>query len=168
MTMVRHATRKHAAEKWQDEGVCPNILRRLAVLKKDSRGCQAYTSQHRWEYEVSDGNAHLLVSLKDRTCACGLWQISGIPCKHGIRAILFAGLEPADYVSPYYSVKTYNLAYDLPIDPLADVEQWPPINAPTLEPPTLKRSIGRTSRKRTREEQEQRKRTRRDTEKCNE
>ncbi|XP_074266746.1 uncharacterized protein LOC141590028 [Silene latifolia] len=155
-TMVRHATRQHIADSWPDEGICPNIMNMLKVLKKDSRTCLAYRSG-RGEFEVHEGRTTKLhVSLNKGTCACGLWQISGIPCKHAIRAILFSERDPVDYVSEWYSVRRYKEAYGMSINPIADSEQLPVFDVPCLEPPTLRRSIGRPCRNMRREPGEQR------------
>ncbi|XP_074265891.1 uncharacterized protein LOC141588344 [Silene latifolia] len=166
MTMVRYATRQHVADSWPDEGICPNIMNELKVLKKDSRTCLAYRSG-RGEFEVHDGRTTKLhVSLNKRTCACGLWEINGIPCKHAIRAILSAKRDPVDYVSEWYSVRRYKEAYGMSINPIPDSEQWPMFDVPCLEPPTLRRSIGRPSRNRRREPGEQRKGKRSTSIKC--
>ncbi|XP_074283347.1 uncharacterized protein LOC141607897 [Silene latifolia] len=58
--MVRHATRQHITESWDDNGVCPNILTRLKKLTKDSRGCTTFFSAP-GEYEVKDGETYLPV-----------------------------------------------------------------------------------------------------------
>ncbi|KAH9620048.1 hypothetical protein KSS87_016890 [Heliosperma pusillum] len=156
MSMIRHASRQEAADSWPNEGICPNILNRLKDLTKDSRHCYSYSSGN-GEFEVRDGGSFQHVNLNLRTCECGAWQISGIPCKHAIRAILDAGREPADFVSEWFSVKRYKEAYGLNIHPISDSAQWPTFNVPSLEPPVLRRAIGRPSRNRRREPGEQRK-----------
>ncbi|KAL2900127.1 Protein lin-28-like protein A [Bienertia sinuspersici] len=102
ISMVRHATRQQIVEKWPGHGICLNIKNRLRVLTRDSRVCQAYRSG-RGCYEIHDGRAKLPVSISARTCVCGRWRLSGILCKHGIKAILHEGRDPADYVTGWYS-----------------------------------------------------------------
>ncbi|KAH9602427.1 hypothetical protein KSS87_022945 [Heliosperma pusillum] len=65
--------------------------------------------------------------------------------------------EPADFVSEWFTVKRYKEAYGLNIHPISDSAQWPTFNVPSLEPPLLRRAIGRPSRNRRREPWEQRK-----------
>ncbi|XP_074274033.1 uncharacterized protein LOC141597467 [Silene latifolia] len=166
IAMVRHATRQNSCDSWLDDGICPNIHKRLIVLQKESRTCHAYPSGKGIGFEVHDGRSRLSVSLRNRTCACGQWEITGIPCKHAVRAILYAKKEPADYVSDWFSVRRYKSAYGLSINPMPDVEQWPSFDVLYLEPPTLRRSIGRPSRNRRREQGEQRKGKRSMTVKC--
>lgn len=165
VAMVRHATRQQLCEDWRDDAICPNIVQQVRVLTKDSRTCHAYPAG-RGEYEVSDGRSKLPVSLSNRMCICGRWQISGIPCKHGIKAILHAGKEPLDFVSEWYSVGRYKQAYSGNILPIPDSEHWPNLDVPKLIPPTMKRGIGRPSRNRRREEGEQKKGKRSTTVQC--
>ncbi|KAL2935886.1 Valine--tRNA ligase [Bienertia sinuspersici] len=120
----------------------------------------------RGEYEVSDGRSMLPVSLSKKECVCGRWQISGIPCKHGIKAIHDAGKDPLDFVSEWYSVARYKLAYSGNISPIPDETNWPDMDVPKLIPPTMKRSIRRPSRNRRREEGEKKKGKRSTTVQC--
>ncbi|KAL2944158.1 Nesprin-1 [Bienertia sinuspersici] len=87
IAMVRHATRQQLSEQWADDGMCPNVVYQLRKLTKASRMCQAYP-RDRGMYEIHDVRVSLPVLLNSMTCVCGRWQISGIPCKHGIKAIL--------------------------------------------------------------------------------
>ena len=96
--MTRHATRKRNAEQWNDDGICPNIVTTLSKLANECSWCQVYVSEHKREYEVKDGKAHFPVSLTNRTCVCGQWQVSGIPCNHGIPAILTSGSELSSFL----------------------------------------------------------------------
>ncbi|KAL2932594.1 NAD kinase [Bienertia sinuspersici] len=165
VAMVRHATRQQLCQEWRDDGICPNIIQQVRVLTKDSRTCLAYPAG-RGEYEVSDGRSMLPVSLSNRMCVCGRWQVSGIPCKHGIKAILNDGKDPLHFVSDWYSVGRYKQAYNGNILPIPDSEHWPDMDVPKLIPPTMKRSIGRPSRNRRREEGEQKKGKRSTTVQC--
>ncbi|KAL2897463.1 Transposase for insertion sequence element IST2, partial [Bienertia sinuspersici] len=39
------------------------------------------------EFEVRERHVVFPIKLADKQCMCGVWQISGIPCKHGLRVI---------------------------------------------------------------------------------
>ena len=108
----------------------------------------------RGRLEIQDGESYLPVSIQDRTCACGKWQINGIPCKHAVRALRSVNKIPANYVSDWYSVRKYKEAYGLIIYPIGDAETWPESNLPQIQPPMLKRAVGRPPRNRRREEEE--------------
>ncbi|XP_057518427.1 uncharacterized protein LOC130799342 [Amaranthus tricolor] len=92
VTMVGLATRRQKCEEW--ERLCPNIAKRVQVLCNESRSCRAFISSP-GEYEVVEGKSTLAVSLNQRTCLCNVWQLTGIPCKHAMRAILHEDKWPA-------------------------------------------------------------------------
>ncbi|KAL2896041.1 Protein FAR1-RELATED SEQUENCE 8 [Bienertia sinuspersici] len=153
VTMVRLATRRQVCEDWDREDICPNIARRVQVLCHESRHCKALLSDD-GEFEILDGKSTLMVSLNDHTCLCGLWQLSGIPCKHGMRAILHLGLDPHRFVHNWYSVRLYKLAYGTGIKSVPDIDQWPDSDMPLIQPPKMKRGIERPSRNRKRADDE--------------
>ncbi|XP_021722430.1 uncharacterized protein LOC110689911 [Chenopodium quinoa] len=163
-TMVRMCTRNQASANWVDDDICPNIKARLKVITRDSRGCRAYPSAD--GYEVTDGKSVLPVNFAEKRCLCGVWQISGIPCRHGMRAILHARLDPKQFVHEWYSVRRYKAAYAGGINSIPDSDQWPDFDMPKIDPPTMKRGVGRPCRERRREEDEERKGKRSKTIKC--
>ncbi|XP_021722676.1 uncharacterized protein LOC110690155 [Chenopodium quinoa] len=123
LTMVRMATRREACEKWRGE-ICPNIVRRLQVISQKSRSCKCLVSGE-GEYEVLDGRSVLPVNLRAGTCVCNAWQLTGLPCKHAMRAILHSNDDPHKYVSDWYSISNYKLTYGNNIKAIPHVEQWP-------------------------------------------
>ncbi|KAL2941683.1 30S ribosomal protein S19 chloroplastic, partial [Bienertia sinuspersici] len=142
VSMVRLATRKELCEQWERSDICPNILKRVQLLCSDFRTCRAYLSG-KGEYEIGDGKSQLAVSLNNHTRQCNQWQLTGIPCKHGMRAILHAGLDPTKFVHEWYSVQRYKMAYGAAIKAIPDKEQWPQNDHPMIQPPALKRRVGR-------------------------
>ena len=164
--MVRISTRYQHALGWKDDELCPKIIKALKVISKDTISCKAYMSKPR-EYEIHEGKSHFPLSLNNKICSCGAWQISGIPCRHAIRAMMHANIDPHTVVSAWYSVRTYKQSYSFHINPIPDKEQWPAYaDLPTIMPPTLKRGVGRPSRNRRREEGEDKKGKRTQTVKC--
>lgn len=163
--MVRMATRREACEHWNDDDICPMIEKRIKNLSFDSRTCRAFNSGG-GHYEIKDGKSTLPVNLNERTCLCNAWQISGIPCKHGVRAILHNNEDPRQYCSEWYSCKRYKMAYSSSIFSIPDVEHWPEIDQPVINPPQMKRSIGRPKRNRKRDADEERKGKRSKTVMC--
>ncbi|XP_019106127.1 uncharacterized protein LOC109135467 [Beta vulgaris subsp. vulgaris] len=118
------------------------------------------------KFEIVDGKSTLPVSLNNHTCVCGAWQLSGLPCKHAMRAIHTMREDPHKYVSNWYSVQLYKKAYSGNIKSIPDQEQWTDSTHPLIQPPTLKRGIGRPSRNRRLEEDEKRKGQRSKTIRC--
>ncbi|XP_057520881.1 uncharacterized protein LOC130801132 [Amaranthus tricolor] len=161
--MVKLATRRQKYEEW--ERLCPKITKRVQVLCNESRSCRAFMSSP-GEYEVVEGKSTLAVSLNQRTCLCNVWQLTGIPCRHAMRAILHEGLDPQSLVDDWYSVEKYKLAYHHNIKPIPDQDKWPATEHPTILPPVLKRGVGRPCRNRKRGDDEERKTKRSKTIKC--
>ncbi|KAL2930320.1 Regulatory solute carrier protein family 1 member 1 [Bienertia sinuspersici] len=165
MTMVRMSSRRKKCQAWNDADPCPTIVKRIRTLMHDSRTCKAFQSKEE-EYEIREGRSMLQVSLNNKSCICGAWQITGIPCRHALRAIIAAGHDPHHYVSTWYSVATYKQCYSHAINSIPDAEHWPEIDQPTIHAPTMKRGIGRPSRQRKRADDEPRKEKRSTTVKC--
>ncbi|KAL2902276.1 Zinc finger CCHC domain-containing protein 12 [Bienertia sinuspersici] len=147
---------KHGARMW---------LANLGEQESDSRTYLAYLSAP-GGYEIVDGKSTLPVSLNHHTCKYNQWQLTGIPCKHGMRAILYSNLDPLKFVHEWYSVKRYKMAYGNGIRPIPDREQWAATEVPSIQPPLMKRRVGRPVKNRRRGEEEQRKGKRSSTLKC--
>ncbi|XP_063946158.1 uncharacterized protein LOC135151558 [Daucus carota subsp. sativus] len=155
--MVRIATRSQAAMTWKDDDLCPKIKKVLKAISKDTISCKAYMSSP-GEYEIHEGKSHFPLSLNNKICSCGAWQISGIPCRHAIRAMVHAKIDPHNVVSAWYSVRTYKLSYSFSINPIPDQSQWPAYDdLPIVMPHAMKRGVRRPSRNRRREERENQK-----------
>lgn len=164
--MVRIATRLQAAMEWNDEDLCPKIVKAVKAISKQIISCKAYMSGP-GEYEIHEGKSQFPLSLNSKLCSCGAWQLSGIPCRHAIRAMLHAKIDPHKMVSTWYSVRTYKQAYNLNISPVPDKDYWPTYeDLPAILPPTLKRGVGRPCRNRRREEGEDKKGKRSKTVQC--
>ncbi|XP_063948073.1 uncharacterized protein LOC135152170 [Daucus carota subsp. sativus] len=89
---------------------------------------------------------------------CGAWKLSGIPCRHAVRAMLHAKIDPHKMVSSWYSISTYKQTYSDTINPVPDKENWPAYEGLLLiMPPTMRRGVGRPSRNGRREEGEDQK-----------
>ncbi|GER49521.1 charged multivesicular body protein 4b, partial [Striga asiatica] len=52
------------------------------------------------------------------------WELSGIPFTHALRAIINQKEDPVDFVSHFYSVDSYRLAYECVIMPMSGDSVW--------------------------------------------
>jgi hypothetical protein len=80
---------------------------------------------------LDDWNNHRrhTVDLKNNSCSCRQWQVTGKPCKHALAWILSnRGLKIDDYVHEYYSVARFRAAYEGRVEPMLDRSQWPEVN----------------------------------------
>ncbi|CAN1130921.1 hypothetical protein LINPERHAP2_LOCUS6114 [Linum perenne] len=101
-------------------------------------------------YQVRGPRGQFVVDLETRTCACGRWQLSGIPCPHAIRCIQYCQEDPERYVHESYYTEVYRATYEHSINPLNDSTQWErsglePLLAPVF--PTPKKCPKQTKRR---------------------
>jgi hypothetical protein len=85
------------------------------------------------------------VDLKNNSCSCREWQVTGKPCKHALAWILSnRGMKIDDYVHEYYSVARFKAAYEGRVEPMLDKSEWPEVNLGyKVWPPMLGRATGR-------------------------
>ena len=83
-----------------------------------------------------------------KTCSCRGWQLTGIPCEHGVAAIYFLHKEPDDFVSDWYKKGLYEAAYSTYIESMNGMDQWPKTTYQKPLPPIKRRMPGRPPHKR--------------------
>ncbi|KAL2243381.1 UNVERIFIED_CONTAM: hypothetical protein Sindi_0456100, partial [Sesamum indicum] len=76
------------------------------------------------------------------------WDLTGIPCKHGMSAICTQSLEPKDFVNPCYSVATFIEVYKNAILPVNGPNLWEKSGLIPCLPPNFGRGAGRLARAR--------------------
>ncbi|XP_042007379.1 uncharacterized protein LOC121755990 [Salvia splendens] len=96
-------------------------------------------------YQVSGPSGQYVVNMREFTCSCRLWQLTGIPCTHAITTINKIGKNVADYVSSYYLRSTMTLMYENVLYPINGMDNWPKTSEVGFElaPPRIKRQRGR-------------------------
>ncbi|XP_027090176.1 uncharacterized protein [Coffea arabica] len=76
-----------AREKWSKFGFCPKIRKMMKVNIDKATYYVPYKSND-VSFEVADPYAEKwAVNIKDRTCSCRKWDLTGIPCAHAISAL---------------------------------------------------------------------------------
>jgi hypothetical protein len=60
--------------------------------------------------ETGAHNIHA-VNLRNKTCGCFKWDLTGVSCKHAIAAIYMAREFPEDYVSEFFKKPMYEATY---------------------------------------------------------
>ncbi|XP_048492476.2 uncharacterized protein LOC125493300 [Beta vulgaris subsp. vulgaris] len=109
----------------------------LEVRADGSRFCHVVEASG-GEFEVLDDHVHFPIRLETRTCGCGKWQGTGMPCKYGLRVIFDQRLNSHDYVSDYYKGAAYKETYASHIHPMPDFSQWPEFELPIIHLPIQK------------------------------
>ena len=111
-----------------------------------------------WGYEVSDGEDRHTVNLKEKRCTCRIWDLSGIPCQHAIKALTHKKVNPITEIHWWYSKEAYMLTYKNKMQPVRGQKFWKVDPSSAMLPPNVVKQLGRPKMKRKREPDEARKR----------
>lgn len=117
--------------------------------KKYSRGCNPIQAGS-GEYEVEENDRTFLVNLKNLTCGCRLWDLSGIPCKNAVVAIWVNREQPEQYVHPCYSREVYLDTYQFVIHPVPSYHEWVNSSLLQIHPPEYHKPTNRPKKRRKR------------------
>ncbi|KAK2662594.1 hypothetical protein Ddye_001168 [Dipteronia dyeriana] len=164
MVMSRFQQRKEECSRWGN-GIPPAVNKKIKDNSMECRILQTlYSGQGK--YEMLGVNRAYTANLNDKTCECGQWQVSGVPCCHALAGIRHhfgvsgnqCSLE--DYIDPLLSKATYLRTYDYMIHPIPDLCVWGDHVGASIQPPLVKRKPGRPKLPRKRESTEKPKATR--------
>ncbi|XP_031261891.1 uncharacterized protein LOC116120093 [Pistacia vera] len=112
------------------------------------------------EFEVDDENVkpcktHVLV-LGKQLCDCGMWQLSGIPCVHAIACLLHKSISNYEhYVDPKLRIPMYLQTYAYMVHLVPDKTSWPEVSDEYIWPPYRQPKVGRPSKSRRRDPNEE-------------
>nr|GEV48524.1 hypothetical protein [Tanacetum cinerariifolium] len=127
--------------------ITPSIRKQLEKLKEYLRLWEVYPSGYR-EFEVRKLNAGFGVNLETHKYTCRLWDLSGIPCIHGVAAYAYLMKDHAEGVSDFYSKTTWQNCYICFIKPVAGQLMWVKTGLPPPMPPKKRVIPGRPKGKR--------------------
>nr|KAJ0188265.1 hypothetical protein LSAT_V11C900484780 [Lactuca sativa] len=147
--MERIYTQRVEGMEW-DLLICPAIRKRIEELKVKQR-LWGVTPCGYQKYEVRFTDVAYGVDLIAKKCACRIWQLTGIPCLHGVAAISYLNHDAEAYVSQSYTTEAYLKCYKYSINPLNSSEMWPDVPYHKPLPPKRRRLPGRPSVKRKRD-----------------
>jgi hypothetical protein len=155
---VRLMTRLHmkriGVEKYGGS-VCSNVQDKLEKLKMESMSFSAIPSD-KFKYEVDNYYERHVVDLTKKECTCSIWDLTGIPCKHGVAAIYKNLKHPEDYLHDYYLKEAYLNVYSEIIHPMPGQDEWIKSGHLPPQPPHVLRPLGRPKKLRRRDPDEPR------------
>ncbi|XP_029144759.2 uncharacterized protein [Arachis hypogaea] len=102
-------------------------------------------------FEVQRYQTRVAVNLQRHTCACNVWQLTGLPCKHAVSAISRLrkqGLKPEDFAHKWLTMDAVRATYGDSIKPVNSEEFWEETNRLRPEAPIIRRPPGRPTKKR--------------------
>ncbi|KAK9986371.1 hypothetical protein SO802_031322 [Lithocarpus litseifolius] len=135
--------------------LCPSIQGKLEKLKLESKSFCAMPSG-RFVYEVTSERERHVVDLVGRTCSCRAWDLTGIPCKHGVAEIFVNCEMSEDCTHPCYYKDAYVETYKTPIPPMPGQSEWVSSGQPKLVAPIIYKPPGKPPMKRKRDADEPR------------
>ena len=127
--------------------ICPKIRKKLDKNINMSNNCTALPAgQHIFHVKGMVGEYD--VNIQKEECSCRAWQLSGIPCRHGVACLRHERIKPEDVVNKCYSIDAFKAAYGKVIMPCSDPRVWPKTNGPQMLPPNYEKKVGRPGKKR--------------------
>ncbi|KAL5738252.1 hypothetical protein ACOSP7_031013 [Xanthoceras sorbifolium] len=162
--MKRMHLRLERASKWESV-IPPKIRKKIADRQDEARFVTVLCASVN-EFEVKDGSRYFIVKLDKNSCDCGLWEVSGIPCKHALAVIIGKRLHVEDYVVQYLTRDAYVRTYSHVIHPIPSEDQWPESTEGVVMPPQKRRLPGRPKKSRKRAADEPQKQKRSSSGKC--
>ncbi|XP_071901078.1 uncharacterized protein [Coffea arabica] len=146
-------------QKWKESLYFPRIIE--IVQKRMDKATQCFPFKSNDDlYEVSNSYGdHYAVNIKEHTCSCRRWELTGIPCPHAIAALWLAKKDPMLYLSNWYTVETYLKCYEGAICPMNGEGNWEKTDVDGPKPPLYGKTAGRPKkqRRRTADEDQQEK-----------
>ncbi|XP_027157964.1 uncharacterized protein LOC113759586 [Coffea eugenioides] len=136
--------------------ITPRIVEKLKEIGQASRKCQMHMASED-TFEVGDMDRTYIVNLRQRSCDCGAFHISGIPCKHAALGVIYRREKLENYCEIWFTKDMYLKTYSHMIHPIPNVKRWPPmpeVLPTTVLPPPLRKAPGRPRVNRRREPDE--------------
>ena len=103
-------------------------------------------------YEVDEGRDRHVVCFRRKICTCRLWDLTGIPCQHGVSAYWHAKEDPKVHISRFYHKETYISTYRTKFEAVKGQQFWRIDSENPLLPPPIVPLPGRPTVKRKRTE----------------
>jgi hypothetical protein len=129
MECIRHqlmrwfSERRGASMQWTAILV-PMAERRLKEAIEHAQGYQVGRANEA-EFEVISAHEGTnIVDIRNRCCLCRGWQLYGVPCPHGVAALLYCRQNVHRYTESCFTVATYRKTYSQIIQPIPDKILW--------------------------------------------
>ncbi|XP_056862466.1 uncharacterized protein LOC130510139 [Raphanus sativus] len=97
------------------------------------------------EFEVTEDGIRYAVDMREKTCSCRRWDLTGIPCRHALRVVLDEKktYKTDNLVSDWYLTSKWQHQYSDSIRPVRGIKFWVPCGDSTIQAPPRDISKGR-------------------------
>lgn len=155
--------RREASMQWSTILV-PSAERRVSEAIERARGYQVGRANEAEFEVVSQHEGTNIVDIRNRCCLCRGWQLYGLPCAHGVAALVSCRQNVHRYTESCFTVATYRKTYSQTIHPIPDKSLWGELVGgnpnscgdnmieKVINPPKSLRPPGRPRKKRVRPE----------------
>ncbi|CAN1848533.1 hypothetical protein LINPERHAP1_LOCUS38969 [Linum perenne] len=130
--------------------ICPRIRTIIENAKIRARNCITFATLN-MVCEVKEYGDGYVVDMRNNTCSCGYFLLSGIPCTHAVVAIAFMRLNLEDHVDKVYRTEHVRKAYGYGVPALVGRQAWPSAVGYDVLPPQAKKMPGRPKKARRKE-----------------
>lgn len=113
---------------------CSKILKKKQRRQRTLVGCKTTWSGGD-KYQVVANDGQFIVEIKERTCICRRWQLTGIPYCHAISAHCYNKNNLEEFLDDYYRKSTFLATYTHILNPTEDSNCWPKSDHPSIIPP---------------------------------
>ena len=129
---------------------CVNYLNIVSCRSMEKAGSArpVWNGGSKFQVTMTEGGHQIVVDLKERTCACRKWQLTGIPCFHACSCILFQKESPLDYMHECHNREWYLRVYGHVLEPINGEQYWEETHETPLLPPNIKVAPGRPKKNR--------------------
>ncbi|KAK2635309.1 hypothetical protein Ddye_030101 [Dipteronia dyeriana] len=103
--------------------VIPHLVQMKLSDRQDEARFMTILCASDKEFEVKEDVKFYIVNLETQSYDCGLWELSGLPCKHVMVVITTTRKNPSNFVHPYLTKDAYLRTYNHVIYLISDQEQ---------------------------------------------
>eukprot|EP00257_Ricinus_communis_P017403 XP_015575833.1 uncharacterized protein LOC107261400 [Ricinus communis] len=114
--------RREMSMQWTSTLV-PSAERQVFEAIELAKTCQVFKANDA-EFEVRSNEGSHIVNIRSRQCSCCGWQLRGLPCVHGVGALISCGQNVYKYTESFFTVANYRKAYSQCIHPIPDRALW--------------------------------------------
>ncbi|XP_024011410.1 uncharacterized protein LOC112086671 [Eutrema salsugineum] len=133
----RRKTRKHQGRHSLKVGLV------LAEEDKEVKNCRSLSGRDR-VFEVREAGQNYTVNMKEKTCICRRWDLTGIPCRHALRVVFDKKtFKKEDLISDWYLTTKWQDQYTDSIEPVNGMKFWKDSGEPTIKAPPREITKGR-------------------------
>ncbi|KAG5622026.1 hypothetical protein H5410_007244 [Solanum commersonii] len=108
--------REEECRNWRDE-INPYAKDLLTDYREIPQGYEIHFNGD-FGYEVHEGKDKHTINLQLKRCTCRVWDLTGIPCSHAIKALIYQKKNPMSEVHWWYSKEAYMLVYMHKLQPI--------------------------------------------------